>query len=363
MKILLLGEYSGLHLTLAEALTDMGHSVTVASDGDGFKKYKRDIDLFRKSSSVWDTFSSLKNIVKHLSDFKGYDVVQIINPCFTTQNIRINIELYRFLKRHNNKVFLGAFGDDYFWLKACLNYKFRYSEFNVEDKPIINNYNRKVKEEWSAASRKNANIEMAETSDGIISCLYEYYQSYEEEYSNKLTYIPLPVNIQKITPKELSVGDKINFFIGINKARNEFKGTDLLYETLLTLQQAYPNDVNVIKAESIPYDEYQKLIADADVVLDQIYSSPAMNGLLTMTLGKILVSGGGDDMYKIKGEDQNMPIVCVKPLQEDIYQKLEYLVLNRDQLNDMGKNSRSFVEKYHDHFLVAQQYLNFWNKE
>ena len=34
MKILLLGEYSNMHNTIAEGLRELGHTVTVASNGD-----------------------------------------------------------------------------------------------------------------------------------------------------------------------------------------------------------------------------------------------------------------------------------------------------------------------------------------
>ena len=37
MKILLIGEYSNVHHTLALGLKALGHEVTVASDGDGWK--------------------------------------------------------------------------------------------------------------------------------------------------------------------------------------------------------------------------------------------------------------------------------------------------------------------------------------
>ena len=43
MKILLIGEYSNVHATLAEGLRALGHEVTVISDGDGWKDYPRDI--------------------------------------------------------------------------------------------------------------------------------------------------------------------------------------------------------------------------------------------------------------------------------------------------------------------------------
>lgn len=363
MKILLLGEYSGLHLTLAEALKNLGHDVVLASDGDGFKNYSRDINLYRHSSSLYDTTSSFCNIIRNLSNFKGYDVVQLINPCFTTQNVYVNIQLFRYLKRNNKKVFLGAFGDDYFWLKACLDKKFRYSEFNIGEKENNLDYNRKVKHIWQNTKRKDANIEMAENCDGIIACLYEYFAAYENEYAEKLTYIPLPVNTQSISCQNFKTEDKINFFIGINKARSEFKGTDLLYNALACLQNNYKDDVRILKAESVVYSEYLKLINDAHIVLDQVYSySPAVNGLLTMALGKVLVSGAEPEMYNLLNETTNHPIVNIYPTEEDIYNKLEQLVLNKAKLNEQGKASRDFVEKHHDYIKVAEQYLDFWNR-
>ncbi len=60
MKILLMGEYSNVHATLAEGLRKLGHQVTVLSNGDFWKNYPRDIDLVRKPgktgrNSVYDS--------------------------------------------------------------------------------------------------------------------------------------------------------------------------------------------------------------------------------------------------------------------------------------------------------------------
>ena len=79
MKILLLGEYSNVHATLAEGLRALGHEVTVISNGDFWKNYPRDIDVSRPSGK----FGGLRLISKLywlLPKMKGYDVVQLINP-------------------------------------------------------------------------------------------------------------------------------------------------------------------------------------------------------------------------------------------------------------------------------------------
>lgn len=53
MRILLLGEYSNVHATLAAGLRRLGHEVVVASNGDFWKDYPRDTDLSRNAGALW----------------------------------------------------------------------------------------------------------------------------------------------------------------------------------------------------------------------------------------------------------------------------------------------------------------------
>jgi len=364
MKVLLLGEYSNLHWTLAEGLRQLGHHVTVASDGDGFKNYNRDIDLYRKSSGIGDTFNALGKVMKNLDNFKGYDIVQLINPCFTQLNVNINRHLYRFLRKNNKKVFLGAFGIDSYWIHACMDGKtFRYSEFFVNGKETGLKDINHLKSFWLNTGIEELNNEIVRNCDGIIACMYEYYASYASEFSDKLAYIPFPVNLDNIEKTNNTPSDRIKFFVGINKARNEFKGTDKLHEALIDLYAQYSDEIDITVTESIQYNQYLKIIATSDVVLDQIYSySPAMNGLLAMSMGKVLVSGAEPEMYELLNEKDNKPIINVFPTKDDIYSKLESIVLNKQNIKQISDNSRLFVEKHHQYIDVAQQYLDFWNK-
>ena len=362
MKILLLGEYSNLHSTLADGLRQLGHQVTVASDGDGFKDYPRDIDLKRNSSGIIDTLGAIGKVIWNLQNFKGFDIVQIINPCFTTLSVGINERLYHYLRKHNKKVFLGAFGDDSFWLKACLNNTtFRYSEFYENGVKHDMDSNIRLESMWLGSDREALNTKIANDCNGIIACLPEYYMAYEPIYKNKLSYIPLPINIEKIQNTDFILNKKICFFIGINKDRSEFKGTDRLYDSLLKLQSNYPEEVEVEAVHSVAYEKYVELMSKSNIVLDQLYSySPAMNGLLAMAQGKILVGGGEPEVYQMLSEEENKPIVNIIPDNTDIYNKLESLVINRISLKEIADNSRIFVEQNHDHKKIAQQYLDFW---
>lgn len=366
MKILLIGEYSSLHWNLAKGLRHLGHSVTIASDGDGFKNYPRDIDLLRKSSSIKDTFQAIVNIYNNFKSFKGYDIVQLINPCFTTLNVKFNKDLYHKLKRNNDRIYLGAFGDDSYWLKACLDNKtFRYSEFYING--IENNLsdNQRLKRLWLDSKREQLNDVIANSCDGIIACLCEYYMAYQKEFSSKLTYIPLPFDCSTVVPAKLQIEDnaKLNFFLGINNARSEFKGTDKFYNVLEQVKVEYPNDIETTVVESLSYGEYVKQMQTCDIVLDQLYSySPAMNGLLAMAMGRVLVSGAEPEMYDLLGEKENRPIINVFPTEDDIYIKLTSLIKNRVDISQLSSDSRIFVEEHHDHVKVAKQYLDFWTK-
>jgi len=81
MKILLVGEYSNVHATLAQGLRALGHQVCVISNGDFWKNYPRDIDVARPDGR-WGGIRLMLRLLTLLPKMRGYDVVQLINPMF-----------------------------------------------------------------------------------------------------------------------------------------------------------------------------------------------------------------------------------------------------------------------------------------
>lgn len=362
MKILLIGDFSGLHWTLAQGLRILGHEVCVASDGNGWKNYPRDISITRKDDSFIQGLFCLMRILKNLHRFRGYDVVQIINPYFLRLRSERTLPIYRYLRKYNKKVFMGAFGTDHFYVKACMETNiFRYSDFKVGDRFRDIEANKADLYENLQGGTVKANKEIAETCNGIIACLWEYYESYVPFFPEKLTFIPLPINLSNTVSRIRTVPDKINFFIGIQSARSELKGTDIMYPILKEIQKKYPNQCRISEAIDIPYAQYQQLMDEADILLDQLYSyTPSMNSLLAMAKGVIVLGGGEEENYEIINEKELRPIINVYPSEEDIFQKLEYIVLNKEQIPKLSAQSIEYVKKHHDHIKVAQQYIDFW---
>lgn len=362
MKILLLGEYSSLHWTLAEGLRELGHEVCVVSGGDFWKSYPSDLAIVRRHHGKLEGLRYLTHILANLHRFRGYDVVQIINPCFFELKASKNLALYKYLRRHNKKVFLGAFGNDYYWVKTCSQTDtFRYSDFSIGGKPRVTSYTEKEIKDWIGSDKERVNRYMAEDCDGIIACLYEYWASYAPSFPEKTTFIPLPVNSNLILERSIATPDKANFFIGIQRERSHVKGTEIMERALDRIAADYPRQCSVRKAVSVPYTQYKEMLDASDIMLDQIYSyTPAMNALLGMAKGMVAVSGGEPENYAILGEPRLRPIVNVLPYEEDIYKRLEELVLHPERIPVLQQQSVEYIRKHHAHEKVAKRYLDFW---
>lgn len=362
MKILLLGEYSNVHWTLAEGLRSLGHTVCVASNGDFWKNYRRDISLVRKYTKSGGICYLLKTY-SLLPKFRGYDIVQLINPMFLELKAERIAPIYRYLKKHNKKVFLGAFGMDAYWVEACTGtpYRFRYSDFNIGNNRISNSYVAEQEADWKETAKARLNKEIAENCNGIIAGLYEYYAAYHERHREKLTYIPFPVEPTRRTINIYSQERKIRFFIGIQKERSIYKGTDIMLRALERLVHDYPSECEILKAESVPFEQYAQMIDDCDILLDQLYGySPAMNALLAMSKGKIAMGGAEEECYDILGEKELRPMMNVTPDEEDVYNKLKWFIDNKTQIARMQQQSIEFVNKHHHPVKVAKEYLEFW---
>jgi hypothetical protein len=363
MKILLLGEYSGLHHNLAEGLRKIGHDVTVASEGCGWKNYPRDIDF--NYQGRFRRIKSFLFILSKLHRFIGYDIVQFINPNFLETLPNKNKIFFSFLNLFNKNIFLGAFGDDYFYVKYGMEGGFPRSIFNekhlLHDEFISYNVLRCLQNDY-----KKLNEKMAQCAKGIIACCAEYELAYRQKHSDKLTFIPMPIQTDTIPFCNTITNNssKVSFFLGHYKYRQVLKGTDVIEKALLQLKKKYPNQVTLNIVDSIPFDEYQNLLNDSHVLCDQLYAyGYGLNGVLAMSKGLILAGCGSSELYHIMGEKENKPIVQLPMNKDELFKKLESLILNKDTLVEQAIKTREFAVKHHDYIKVAKKYLDFWSSK
>lgn len=377
MKILLMGEYSNVHATLAEGLRKLGHHVTVLSNGDFWKNYPRDIDLVRKPGKLGGIMYMMK-LYTNVHKLRGYDIVQLINPMFLELKAERIFPIYQYLRKHNKKIILGGFGMDYYWVSVCCKDKpLRYSDFNIGDELRTNADALKERKDWLGTEKGRLNQMIAEDCDGIITGLYEYWACYQPVFPQKTTFIPFPIKPKLITSGNgnsytnaenhqvipLDIPKKVKLFIGINKSRSEYKGTDIMLKAAQAIAKKYPDKAELRIAESIPFAEYVKMMNGSDAILDQLYSyTPSMNPLEAMARGIICIGGGEPENYEIIHEDKLRPIINVLPNYESVYQELEHLVLHPELFPLLKQQSIEYISKHHDYIKVAKRYEAFYQK-
>ena len=115
--------------------------------------------------------------------------------------------------------------------------------------------------------------------------------------------------------------------------------------------RAHPDKMKLIKAEGIPFNEYQKLMDGSDAILDQLYS-----------YGIICIGGGEPENYEILGENELRPIVNVQPTYESVRDELEQFVLHPERIPELKRQSIEYVRRHHDYIKVARQYERIYSE-
>ena len=374
MRILLLGDYSNVHATLADGLRQLGHTVVVASDGDGWKNYPRDVDLARPSLGRWQSLLWWMRMRREFHRFRGYDVVQIINPVFLPLRAERLWPYYTFLRRHNRHVFLGAFGMDHYFVKTSLDCTtYRYGDFQIGKQLRHSQENDIFIADWLDGPKGVLNRRIAADCDGIIAGLWEYYAAYAHDWADKMQFIPFPIRVadEQVAPATRAAFQRleedpeapVRFFIGIQRTRSAYKGTDIMLRALEKVCARYPRHAEMVRVESVPFDQYIQLMQGCHVILDQLYSyTPAMNALEAMARGLVVVGGGEPENYDILHESELRPIINVQPNEEDCVRQLSRLVENRHDLPALHRQTLAYIRRHHDHLRVAAQYVAAWKK-
>lgn len=384
MRILLVGDYSSVHLELRNYLKSQDYDVTLVSDGDSYKNFERDIDLkkseniiikhllknrlFRTLYNIYSTvitYLGLKGLLfyfkkkKQISKLKSFDIIQLMNtiPIEEFGSIASYLFIKQLLKQNPNaQLFLVAAGDDYEWVSKNL-------KDNV--KSYFVNLNLKTLKYYLFSLRyiygfyfKKLHTFILKNSNGIIPIIYDYYRCYQDNPKCK-DIIPIGLSSDKfIAPTEV-LNYPIKIFHGWQKGKDLRKGNILLHEAALKLQHEFGFDkIEYNMVQSVPYSKYITLYSDCDIFLDQCYSfGRGVNGCLGMAKGKIVVSG-----FELeKGLPNNEKIgVNAKPNIEYLYQELKKIVNNQKQLLQMKNNSYRYATQNYLIQNVANKYLKVW---
>jgi glycosyltransferase involved in cell wall biosynthesis len=343
-----------MHFHLASGLRELGHAVSLASSGDGWKRMPADIHL------GFDDPPILRKIERTLKPFvlmgslQGFDIVQLQNPVVFPWRLGVNAWAVRRIARSSRRVFLAAAGDDAFFWRVARG-RLRYGPFEDFLKYDL----KAARYFWQSERMYRWNLEVVDMASRVIPVCYEYWLAYRD--SPKVTsVVPLPIDCRAIPYGDNHVSGKLRIAHGL--IREGFKGTRLIRKVLDEMQQKYPGDVEIIYLERLSYRDFIEALGRVNVLVDQALShSWGMSAVLALAMGRVVLSGAEPEALQALGV-ADAPVINLPPEESGIRHAIEKLIAMKGSIPDLGRRSRRFAEQVHDAKKVAQQYLKIWTE-
>ena len=156
----------------------------------------------------------------------------------------------------------------------------------------------------------------------------------------------------------------VKVLVGIQSDRDYMKGAEVIAKYVERIAAENPGSLEVKKVYDVPYNDYLKMLDEADVLVDQLYSyTPSMNSLAAMAHGTVVIGGGEEEYYDFIGEKELRPIINVRPEEDEYNMKmLRETLLYPEKIEDMKRQGIEFVRKYHDHVRVAEKYIKLYEQ-
>lgn len=360
MKVLLLGEFSGVHNNLKKGLCKLGVDVTLANTGDGFKKFSTDMVLPSKTKNhirKMINFVYRKILLHKMMD---YDVVQFIHPNVLYVTGFTPKEIYKLLRKVKFSTVLLAGCDHWIYkyygkitsllCEKCqkIDLKGDYCPFCEKNNPEYVKYEKKF----------------YELVDRIIPIAWEYdylYREYVKKYNHKLTkMIPMPIDLDSIVP-DYTQNDTIKILHPLNRVGA--KGTDVIKPAFAILRREFCDKAQFLIKGHMPIDKFNKLVSRQDVIVDQMYGATVgMSSLLSMAQRKVVVTGFHSNklVYAEYPYLSELPKLDLGTSVDEVIEAIEKLMGRREEIEAIKDAGRAYVEKYHDAKKVAKKYLRIY---
>ncbi len=356
MRILLIGEFSGVHQNLAIGLRLLGHEVLIASNQDGGKGYDCDLLIPNPRKKRFKAFYQVAQIARK------FDVIQLMVDGVLGERFGAYLPFIFLLRKNSKKLFMCSAGCDY--------------RFHTQGKkelqiPLFEELQKAGETTYDNFSSKIRNNIFCKLVDGIIPLQLEYYAAYKD-HPKCTKPILFPFDASCIEHSTEAVKKTpLNFYHGASKKRSGFKGSSHIEAAFKKASKIYPEtQAKFLINDLVPFEEYKKIIQDTGVLFDQTNGKTyGMNVLLGWAQGKIVgVSLNINDpqwqeWIKLVGINPNdVPFVpTLSPNSENILKAIDQtLALSQEELILNSEKARAFVEKYHDPKKIAEQFISTW---
>lgn len=346
MKVLLLG---------------MNYASTLNSLVSGFKAHAIDVKTlsFEQNRSVYNQFDqincvfpnsdlsffaykwkTIKGLFQLYSSVKKADVIHVYSNLVLPTRYEQRILNHLFLKvARNKKKFVTYVGSEV-----------RIPEVDFGTNPYYKKTYSNPDYEYSYESQ---------------ACSFKHQQKFADL---GFELIGTPDTMHYMNPEYFKT-DKVVFHAGIAEKGNQdetsneilvihaptapvAKGSSYIREAMEKIGAKYPN-VRFKELQHLSNQEYQHLINNCDIYIDQlIWGFHGVAAIQAMALEKPVLCYLHPDFLKYVS---NPPIINSNP--DNLYDRLEELIVNAEKLPEIGKQSREYYLQFHTPQKVAGQLL------
>jgi hypothetical protein len=193
------------------------------------------------------------------------------------------------------------------------------------------------------------------------ACSMVEYSHVERIFGSHYGRIQLPVDASVI-PFAGAKADRITRIIH-TPTRRGFKGSDVVLQAMEKLSERR-SDFEFRVVEGLAYADYLAAVQNSDIVIDQVHSqSSGMNSLEMLAAGKIVFSGATELGTSFFPFGAQSPAFDASPNAQVLALSLSAALDRKDEFPALAQAGRQFVLDYHDPVLVARLFVDAWTRE
>ncbi|GAB6107657.1 glycosyltransferase [Fusibacter bizertensis] len=316
----------------SEALKNLGFKTTTLNYYDSYLKYKSDYAFNLKAFDNFEHANlQIKKMVAPL--IRDNDIFHFH---FATTLALDNTDM-PLLKKMGKKVIMQYWGSDVRLLSIAKKH---------------NPYT-KVKETNEDVIKKR----LETISKYISHCFVDFeLAEYVKNYHKHVHITRASIDLNQFVYSDTQDYSSEKLLIVHAASSPEFKGTKYIVKAIESLKSKYNFDFELITGMS--NEEAIEIYKKADIIIDQLhFGTYGVFAIEAMALGKPVVSWVSEYMRELLPKE--LPIIIAN--QDTIKRVLMDLLDNQDQLKQIGKESRAYVEKYHDSNLIAKNHIEIYN--
>lgn len=354
MRILLVGEASGVHRNLKIGLLALGAECyhMTQSDSTSWREFD---DTFSPAYSgiIGGLARNISPFLK-ISALDDYDVINFVNTITAVHGKYTKyLDIPWFRKKTKLMSYYALGCDEIGLIRRNDKLPYKPCETCLASKDTLS---RDCDLMFNRQYEKSQEITKKYFDFGACSMIE--YGHVEKIFGQYFSRIQFPVDISRIPFNPAKSRSSVN--IVHTPTRRGFKGTYVVLQAIEILKKRR-NDFNFSLVEGLSYEKYVTRMAEADIVIDQIYSqSPGMNGLEMMAAGKIVLTGATDIGKSYFDFMNDSPAFDAPPDDVLLADQLDRILDRKNEFGVLAERGRSYVEMNHSIKKVAEKFLNEW---